>query len=65
VKLKGHLEPPGEEETRIHVLGRTPEKMRALGRPRPTWVFDIEIDFKEMGYEGLDRANMVLNRTRG
>jgi hypothetical protein len=39
--------------------------MRALRRPRPTWGDDIEMDFKEMGYEDLDWTDMDLNRICG
>ena len=39
--------------------------MRARRRPKPTYGDDTEIDFKEMGYEGLDWTDMALNRTCG
>jgi len=34
-------------------------RKREYGRPRVTWDANIEADYKEVGYECLDRTDLV------
>jgi hypothetical protein len=36
------------------ILVRKPEGKRPLGRPRRTWVDNIKMDLRGMGWDGLD-----------
>ena len=38
------------------------EGERPLGRPRRRWEDNIKMDFKEIGYKGVDRVNVAQDR---
>jgi hypothetical protein len=38
------------------------EGKRPLGRPRPRWVDNIKMDFREIGWDGMDRIDMAQDR---
>jgi hypothetical protein len=44
---------------------RKPERKRPLGRPRRSWVNNIKMDLREIGWDGLDLINMAQDRDRG
>jgi hypothetical protein len=39
-----------------------PEGKRPLGRPRRRWVDNIKIDLGEIGWDGMDRIDLALDR---
>jgi hypothetical protein len=39
-----------------------PEGKRQLGRPRCRWVYNIKIDFGEIGWDGMDWIDLAQNR---
>jgi hypothetical protein len=41
-----------------------PEGRRTLGRPRRRWEDNIKIDFREVGWGGMDWINLAEDRDR-
>jgi hypothetical protein len=39
-----------------------PEGKRPLGRPRRRWVDNIKMDFKEIGWDTMDRIDLAQDR---
>jgi hypothetical protein len=39
-----------------------PEGKRSLGRPRRRWVDDIEMDLREIGWDGVDWIDVAQDR---
>jgi hypothetical protein len=44
------------------ILVRKPEGKRPLGRPRRTWVDNIKIDLREIGWCWMDWIDLAQNR---
>jgi hypothetical protein len=44
----------GEERNAYRILVGKPEGKKPLGRPRCTWVNNIKMDPREIGWEGMD-----------
>jgi hypothetical protein len=44
----------GEKGNAYRILMGKPEGKRPLGRPRRSWVNNIKMDLREMGWCGLD-----------
>jgi len=49
MRWAGHVARMDEERGVYSVLVGKPEGKRPLGRPRCTWVYNIRIDFQEVG----------------
>jgi hypothetical protein len=49
----------GEWRNKYRVVVRKPDVERPLGRPRRRWVYNIKVNFKELGCEGMDWFNMA------
>ena len=41
-----------------------PEGKRPLGRPRRRWEGNMEMDFQEVAYEGMDWIDLTQDRDR-
>jgi hypothetical protein len=39
-----------------------PEGKRPLGRPRRAWVDNIEMDLREIGWDGMDWTDLAQDR---
>jgi hypothetical protein len=39
-----------------------PEGRRPLGRPRQRWVINIKMDFKEIGWDGMDWIDVAQDK---
>jgi hypothetical protein len=39
-----------------------PEGKRLLGRPRCRWVDNIKVDFREIGWDGINRIDVAKDR---
>jgi hypothetical protein len=44
----------GEKRTAYRILVTKPERKRPLGRPRHRWVDKIKMDYREIGWDGMD-----------
>jgi hypothetical protein len=44
----------GEKRNAYRMLVGKPEGKRPLGRPRRTWVDNIKMDLREIGFDGAD-----------
>jgi hypothetical protein len=49
-----HVARMGEKQNAYRTLVGNPEGKRPLGRPRRTWVDNIKMDLREIGWDGRD-----------
>jgi hypothetical protein len=54
MRWAGHMSHMGNEKYIYKSLVRKPEGKRPLGRRSYTWEFNIELNLKEVGCEGLN-----------
>jgi hypothetical protein len=52
----------GEKRNSYRILVGKPEGKKPLGRPRSRWVDSIKIDFREMGWDGMDCTDLAQDR---
>jgi hypothetical protein len=52
----------GEKSNAYRILVGNPEGKRPLGRPRRSWVNNIEMDLRETGWDGMDLIDLALDR---
>jgi hypothetical protein len=52
----------GETRNAYRILVGKPEQKRPLGRPRRRWVDNIEIDLREIGWDGVYWIELAQNR---
>jgi hypothetical protein len=52
----------GEKRIAYRLLVRKPEGKRPLGRQRRRSVDDIKIDFREIGWDGVDWIDLARDR---
>jgi hypothetical protein len=52
----------GEEECIYGILVGKPEGKRPLGRPRRRWVDNINLDLREIGWNGVDWIDRAQDR---
>jgi hypothetical protein len=52
----------GEKRNAYRLLVRKPEGKISLGRRRRMWVYSIEIDLRETGWDGVDWVNLAQDR---
>jgi hypothetical protein len=51
-----------EKRNAFRVSVRRPKRMRPPGRPRRSWEYNIKIDFREIGWGGMDWIDVVQDR---
>jgi hypothetical protein len=51
-----------EKRNVYRILVGIPEGKRSLGRSRRRWVDTIEINLREIGWDGMDSIQLVQNR---
>jgi hypothetical protein len=54
----------GERRGAYRALVGKPEGRRPLGRPRRRWKDNIKMDFREVGWGGMDWINLAQDRDR-
>jgi hypothetical protein len=54
----------GETRNASMILVEKPEVKRPLGRPRRRWVENIKIDFREIGWDGMDWIELAQDRNQ-
>jgi hypothetical protein len=55
----------GETRNAYKILvGKPEEKRPPLGRPRRRWVDDIIMDFREIGWDGVDWIELAQSKDR-
>jgi hypothetical protein len=57
-----HVARMGEKRNAYRILVGKPEGRRPLGRPRRTWVDNIKMDLREIGWSGVDWIYLVQYR---
>jgi hypothetical protein len=53
-----------EKRNAYRILVGKPEVTRLLGRRRCGWVDNIKIDFREIGWDGMDRIDLAQDRNQ-
>jgi hypothetical protein len=49
----------GEKRSAYRILVGKTEGKRRLGKARPTWVDNIKMDLRDMGWDGVDWIDMA------
>jgi hypothetical protein len=52
----------GETRNAYRILVGKPEIKRPLGRPRRRWMYNIKMDLREIGYDGVDWIELAQDR---
>jgi hypothetical protein len=61
MRWEGHVARMGEKSSLYRILVGKPEGKRPLGRTRRRWVDSIKMDFKEIGWGGMDWIDLAQN----
>jgi hypothetical protein len=62
MRWEGHVARMGEKRNVCRILVGKPEEKRPLGRPRRRWVDNIEIDLREIEWDGMDWIHLPQDR---
>jgi hypothetical protein len=62
MKWAGHVARMGETRNAYRIFVGKPEGKRAVGRPRRSWVDNIKIDLREIGWDGMDWIDLAQDR---
>jgi hypothetical protein len=49
----------GEKWNAYRILVGKPEGKRSLGRPRRRWVDNIKMDYRDIGWDGVDWIGLI------
>jgi hypothetical protein len=52
----------GEKRNAYRILVGKPEEKRPLGRPGRTWMDNVKIDLREIGWDGMDWIDLAWDR---
>jgi hypothetical protein len=52
----------GETRNAYRILVGKPEGKKPLGRPRRRWVYNIKMDLREIGWDGVDWIELAQDR---
>jgi hypothetical protein len=58
----GHVARMGEKRNAYRILVGNPEGKRPLGRPRRRWIHNINMDLREIGWDGGDWIDLAQDR---
>jgi hypothetical protein len=59
MRCAGHVARKEEKRNAYRTLVRKPEEKKPLGTPRRRWVNNIEMDLRELGWDGVDWIDMA------
>jgi hypothetical protein len=62
MRWAGHVAGTGETRNAYRILVGKPEGKRPLGRPRRRWVYNIKMDLREIGWDGMDWIELAQDR---
>jgi hypothetical protein len=62
MRFAWHVARMGEKRNAYRILVGNPERKRSPGRPRHTWVDNIKMDLREIGWDGMDWIDLVHDR---
>jgi hypothetical protein len=57
-----HVAQMGETINAYRLLTGKPEGKKPLGRPRRSWVDNIKMDLREIGWDGMDWIELAKDR---
>jgi hypothetical protein len=63
MRWAGHVARVGEKRNACRALEGKPEEKRPLGWPRRRWMDNIKMDFREIGWGGMDWIDLAQDRT--
>jgi hypothetical protein len=63
-RLGRHVGRRGENRNAYRISVEKPEGKIPLGKPRSRWVDNIEMDFREIGWDGVAWIDMAQNRNQ-
>jgi hypothetical protein len=58
----GHVAQMGAKRNACRILVGNPEGKRPLGRPRCMWVDNINMELREIGWDGMDWIDLPQDR---
>jgi hypothetical protein len=64
MRWAGHVARMGEKRGAYRTLVGRPEGRRPLGRPRRRWEDNIKMDFREVGWVGMNWIELAQDRDR-
>jgi hypothetical protein len=64
MRWAGHVGRMGEKRKAYRILVGKPGGKRPLGRPRRRWEDIIEMDFRELGWGGMDWIDVAHDRNQ-
>jgi hypothetical protein len=64
MKWAGHVAPMGKGRGVYRFLVGRPEGNRPLGRPRRRWEYNIKLDLREIGTDGVNWIQLAQNRAQ-
>jgi hypothetical protein len=62
VRWEGYVVRMGNKRNQYRMLVGKPEGKRPLGRPRRSWVDNIKIDLRQIGWDSMDWIDLALDR---
>jgi transcription termination factor 2 len=62
MRWAGHVARMGENRNAYRILVGKSEGKRPLGRPRRRWVDNIQMDLREIGWDGMDWIDLAQDR---
>jgi hypothetical protein len=62
MRWAGYVSRMGEKRNAYRILVGKPDGRRPLGRPRCRWVYNIKMDLREIGWDGMNWIVLVQDR---
>jgi hypothetical protein len=62
MRWAGYVEGMGEKRNAYRILVGKPEGKRPLVRPRRRWVYNVKMDLRETGWDGMGWIGLIWLR---